>query len=354
MVDLQAQSDVGSDLCGLTCVVLVAAGRRFATVVVGSMSFAGAVLLTSAFAAGSDCPEFLAGQQVGTVQSPDIVEPSGLAASQRNRGVLWTHNDSGDSARMFALDVQGTHLGTFQLAGIQAIDMEDMAVGPGPVAGESYVYLGDIGDNFGRTSIQVHRFPEPVVRLGQTPVDETLNQVETITLVYPDRPADAEALMVDLLTSDLYIVAKTRPPKVYVAPFPQSTTDQVTMQYVGALSGIEVTGGDFSLDGSEFIVRRRFRAALWQRPPGSDIEDVLAADPCPLPPIQGREGEAIAFDRLGRGYYALNEGLHEPIRYYERVVPEPSTWTLLFAAALVLAWRGAAGRVSRRPAEPMR
>jgi len=336
------QSDVASHACGRAFAVVGAAGRRGATVVLGAVSLV-AALFTTTFAAGTDCPEFLPGQQVGTVQSPEIVEPSGLAASQKNRGVLWTHNDSGDSARMFALDAQGTDLGTFQLAGIPAIDMEDMAVGPGPVPGESYVYLGDIGDNFGRTSIQVYRFPEPRVQLGQTPVDEMLNEFETITLVYPNRPADAEALMVDPLTSDLYIVAKTRPPKVYVAPFPQSTTEQVTMQYVGALSGIEVTGGDFSPDGSEFIVRQRFRASLWQRPPGSDIEDVLATDPCPLPPIPGREGEAIAFGRLGRGYYTLNEGLHQPILYYQRVVPEPSTWALLFAAALVLAGRGAVG-----------
>ena len=42
----------------------------------------------------ADGPEFLPPQQVGTVQQVAINEASGLAASTRNNGVLWTHNDS--------------------------------------------------------------------------------------------------------------------------------------------------------------------------------------------------------------------------------------------------------------------
>ncbi|KKM69971.1 hypothetical protein LCGC14_1445370, partial [marine sediment metagenome] len=93
-----------------------------------------------------------------------INEASGLAASILNSGVLWTHNDSGDSARAFAMDTQGNHLGMYNITGAGATDWEDMAVGPGPTAGVSYLYLGDIGDNDAeRDSIDIYRVPKPAV-----------------------------------------------------------------------------------------------------------------------------------------------------------------------------------------------
>ena len=44
----------------------------------------------------------------GPVMIPDLAESSGLAISRRNPGVLWSHNDSGNAAVLFALDGSGT------------------------------------------------------------------------------------------------------------------------------------------------------------------------------------------------------------------------------------------------------
>jgi hypothetical protein len=41
--------------------------------------------------------------KTGNVQSSLVIEASGLAASRKNANVLWVHNDSGDSARVFAM-----------------------------------------------------------------------------------------------------------------------------------------------------------------------------------------------------------------------------------------------------------
>ena len=43
----------------------------------------------------------------GTIQNPAIAELSGLAASRRHPDVLYTHNDSGDRARFFAIGTDG-------------------------------------------------------------------------------------------------------------------------------------------------------------------------------------------------------------------------------------------------------
>jgi hypothetical protein len=52
------------------------------------------VLSAGCRSASGDCPKFLAGHKVGTIQSALIKEASGLAASRKNPGVLWTDRKS--------------------------------------------------------------------------------------------------------------------------------------------------------------------------------------------------------------------------------------------------------------------
>ena len=53
-------------------------------------------------------------------------------------------------------------LATLTLEGIDAVDFEDISIGNGPEPGESYIYVGDIGNNdYDRESFQVYRFKEP-------------------------------------------------------------------------------------------------------------------------------------------------------------------------------------------------
>ena len=92
------------------------------------------------------CDGWLVLRQGKTVASDELNEISGVVESRTRTGVLWVHNDSGDTARIFAIGLDGRTLGTFGLAGIQARDWEDLAAGPGPVAGRRYLFVGDIGD----------------------------------------------------------------------------------------------------------------------------------------------------------------------------------------------------------------
>jgi len=270
-------------------------------------------------------PSFEDGEQVGTVETAALNEASGLAASRKNPGVLWAHNDSGDSPRVFALSTQGTHLGAYTLAGAGATDWEDMALGPGPQPGADYLYLGDIGDNNGlRGSIVVYRVPEPAVDAGQSPVAIDLAGVESITLQYPDGARDAEVLLVDPLNADLYVISKRETPsKVYRAAFPQSTSQTVTMALKGTLTWGWAVGGDVSPSGYEVLVKGYTSARLYQRPFGTTLWDALAGDGHAVPYTAEPQGEAIAFDGEGRGYLTLSEGVSQPIYYYARVGDPP-------------------------------
>ncbi len=168
-----------------------------------------------------------------------IKESSGIAASRRNAGIFWTHNDSGDGPFVYAFDRQGKHRGVWRVTGAKAIDWEDMAIGPGPRRGRSYLYLGDIGDNSKkRDQITVYRVAEPQV----TPKDSSstvqnprdTEAADVIRLKYPDGKYDAEALLIHPFTGDLYVITKVMgaPARVYKLRAPAPKSGVSTLSYV--------------------------------------------------------------------------------------------------------------------------
>src|SRR5262245_14822208 len=107
-------------------------------------------------------PTFASAVTNGTVNIAGLAEASGVQSSRNNANVLWTHNDSGHPAQVFAIDTQGRLLGTYTTPG--NTDTEDIAMGPGPVTNVIYLYLGDIGDNSAaRANIKVYQMPEPAI-----------------------------------------------------------------------------------------------------------------------------------------------------------------------------------------------
>lgn len=265
--------------------------------------------------AGAECPKILAGKKVGKVESALINEASGMAASRRNPGVLWVHNDDGPAC-VYALSREGRVLGTYNLAGARMWDWEDIAVGPGPNV--SYLYVGSIGDNNSkRKSITVYRVPEPNADANQSAITVNVEGVESIEMIYPDGPRNAETLMVDPRTKDIYIITKEEPGRVYRAAFPQSTTGKTTLEYVAKLPFGTATGGDISADGEMIIVRNYFGAYIWRRPKEGPMWKAFEGEGCKASLIIESQGEAICFDANGGGYYTTSENKHQPIYYFE-------------------------------------
>lgn len=267
------------------------------------------------------CPDFAPGTMVATVTDPEIVETSGIAVSRMHAGVLWVHNDSGDGPRVFAIDDTGTTLGEFSLNGAIALDWEDMALGPGPEPGVDYLYVGDIGDNPElRATITVHRVPEPDPASGGS----TLEGVVPLVLAYPDDSHDAETLLSDPETGDLFVVTKADSGMsgVYRAAFPHDEHATIEMELVAelafgstALPGSPLaTGGDVAPDGSLVAIRTYGGAFAWRRAPGSTIAEAFATDACPLPTVDEPQGEALAV--AADGYYTITEGEMPPLWFF--------------------------------------
>jgi hypothetical protein len=279
------------------------------------------------------CSSSLVASTPGTIASDALDETSGIAASRRVNGVWWVHNDSGDSARVFAISSTGQTLGEYALAGASAVDWEDIAAGPGPTAGVSYLYVGDIGDNTtARTTIQVYRVPEPLVDpANPLGAPKTLTGVATVNLRYPDGPHDAEGLLVDPTTGDLYVVTKDlsggvaqvfRAPASTPAGGTVTTLTQVATVSLGSLHG--VTGADITPAGDVIALRTYFDVVLYPRPSGTTVANAFSQPSCAgaAPPFGSGssasepQGEAIGFTRDGRGYVTVSEGLHPPLHRF--------------------------------------
>ncbi|NQV34997.1 MAG: hypothetical protein HQ515_20045 [Phycisphaeraceae bacterium] len=280
-----------------------------------------AVMSCSCAQVGAQGKMFKQGKQVGRIQSKQLDEISGIAVSRKNPGVFWVHNDSGGKAQIYAINVRGHLLSTFLVTGAKARDWEDIAIGPGPQANQSYLYIADIGDNKAKQkTVTVYRVPEPMVSLTQPVSVDRTAKADAIKLKYPDRPRDAETLLVDPLTKDLYIISKRElTNKVYRAPYPQSTEDTTTLQFKATLgTGLSV-GGDISAHGRFVVVRSALGAVLFERVSGKPLWEAFKKTPRALPVKSEPQGEAIAFDIEGRGYYTVSEGKKQPIYYYERI-----------------------------------
>jgi hypothetical protein len=192
-------------------------------------------------------------------------ESSGVAVSRHQPGVLWTHNDSGDDARLYATNLAGDDLGTFRVLGAEALDWEDIATGPCPPTIDAgfCLYVADIGDNLEtRDHVTIYVLPEP--EAGQA--TDSTTQVEgagILRLRYPDGPRDAEALAVTP-HGDLLIISKGRTSPVLVYSVPHTAVDQqvtiatiVDTLPIDARAGImnQVTAAAMSPSGHLLAVR---------------------------------------------------------------------------------------------------
>lgn len=268
----------------------------------------------------------------GTLESSAIIEASGIVASRKNRGVFWTHNDSGGKGRIFAFDSVGKHLGYYYLAGIQNRDWEDIAIGPGPIEDEQYIYIGEIGDNSSKYNTKfIYRILEPKVSVNQTPVDTILYEAERLLFQYPDGNRNAETIMVDPISRDIYIVSKEDDTKVYRLAFPYTfysapTSNVDTLEVIVSLPfGGSATGGDISPTGGEILIKSSRVIYYWKRKYGETIEEALKHEIKTVPYFKEPQGEAVTWASDSTGYYTISEGLFPHLYFYPRLIPTSLT-----------------------------
>jgi hypothetical protein len=259
------------------------------------------------------CPKSGLPTVSGVVSDPGLDELSGMAMSRRSDGAgkLWVHEDK-HSSQVVSLDLAGSVQARRTMVGVDPTDTEDIATAIDPATQISWLFVGDIGDNrMVRDTIAVYLLEEP------SPLEDGEIYPSVVELEYPDGAHDAEALLVDPMTLDLFVVTKVLSGQtvVFHKPAPHDAPGLHLLEPVATLS-LEggVTGGAFAPDGSALVLRTYLTTAwLWRRPPGSSVAQALMGEPCALSLPSEPQGEAVTFEPSG--LRTVSEGVNSSLYF---------------------------------------
>ena len=262
--------------------------------------------------------------EVGRIESDDVTESSGLAASLCQPNVLWTHNDSGDDAYIFAMASGGKHLGTWRVTDARNDDWEDIAVYKDP-EGICYLYIGDIGNNkLSRAQLKIYRIKEPAVSDAGA-ASSTKNPLETdpadvALFKYSDTPHNAETMMVRQQTGDVYVLTKRvdGPSLVFKITPTFGSAQPVVAEGTGAISLPSVpngllTGGAISSDGTRVILCDYSAGYELELGDATGFDEIWTRRPVPVDLGDRRQGEAVTFRPDGKAVLATSEKKNSPI-----------------------------------------
>jgi hypothetical protein len=280
--------------------------------------------------ASENSSDYSSPQVAGKIETKDIKESSGLAASGCQSDVLWTHEDAGNDAVIFGMSTTGKHLGTWKVQNAENIDWEDIAAFKDS-SGKCFLIIGDIGNNKeDRSELTIYRVPEPTISPADAQSDAEqpteATGAESMRFRYSDGANNAEAMMVRPGTGDIYILTKREsgPSRIHkLAPSFGSGTAAVT-QKIGEISvpatpiGL-LTGGAISPDG------RRVAFCDYQQ----GYELVLPANVNDFDAIwqqkltvidlgKRKQGEGITYSPDGNALYASSENKNAPLMRVQR------------------------------------
>jgi len=254
-----------------------------------------------------------------------LYEQSGIASSKLNSGVFYVHEDSGNANQVYLINATGDDLGYFTLTTATNRDWEDITIGPGPVAGKSYVYVAEIGDNDAKySSVFVYRFLEPDLTGKTFPVVIDIAQIDKIELIYPGGARNAESILIDPQTKDIYIASKeSNLANIYKAAYPQSNITSTVLEPIDQLPMNKATSGGISADGTEIVLKNKEQIWYWKHDLSKTIGQTLLETPQLAPYVPEYQGEGICFAADGSGYFTNTEvlkgGANPPtISYYKR------------------------------------
>ena len=242
-------------------------------------------------------PRFIAGSP-HLFQDRRIGESSGVVASRKHPGLLWTMNDSGGDPVLFLSDSAGAQLGAFTIPMASNVDWESL--GRGPCGAAECLYIGDTGDNSERRrSVTLYRVEEPDPLSPAR--DGTAGSAAKVQVEYPDQSHDVEALYVEPEGS-VILMTKGRRGGVLTFRVPASAwglRSVATATRVDSLPiaanlplGRAVTDAAMSPDGRLVAVRTYRELWFFNRSPDGHLSLDPRRPVCDLTGMQ-RQGEAV-------------------------------------------------------------
>ena len=255
-------------------------------------------------------PELLA-----TLENTDIDESSGIACGRANKGIFWTHNDSGDRPRIYAFGRHGEDIAAFKLAGAINHDWEDIA--SFTLDGKPYLLIGDVGDNsFSRDDCSLYLVREPVLDGARRKFRGKLRVEMPIDFRYEDGPRNCEAVAFDPTSRLILLATKSLATgcRIYSLPLPRKPSREVFVaKLVATVKVPMVTAMDISPDGRRAILLTYGDAFEFARRPGEPWKQAFARPPRRIAMPPRRQGEAICYGPDGVTLYLTSEKTPTPL-----------------------------------------
>lgn len=249
-----------------------------------------AIMTALVIAAPASAQKELPWTEVCRFDDRRLTEISGMAASLMHENVVWVHNDSSDAARLYALDLQTCDtVSELRLRGVQARDFEGLA-STRNARGRAALWVGDIGDNRDSwPSVTLHRVWEPKT-LGTRS-----RPVKSWDFTYPDRPHNAETLMVS--GRSVWVATwQLATGGVYSVPLRRTVASAERLDDVGPLT----TDGSIHPDERGYVLRDYLDVHFYVGlPPGRKVATFA------LP--RQVQGEAITWTSDGTGLLIASE-----------------------------------------------
>ncbi|MFQ5823313.1 MAG: hypothetical protein ACE5JB_04590 [bacterium] len=230
----------------------------------------------------------------GRITEKAINECSGIVKSRQFENVFWTHNDSGDTPRIFAITAKGELIQQVWIPAAKNVDWEDIAVDD-----SGHIIIGDIGNNQNkRKDLTIYVVEEP------NPYETNFAKVvKRIPFQFPDQKQfpnpfnlnfDCEATF--WANGNLYVLTKHRSDRkttLYrfgpLVNHKRQTLTKISEFNIGGM----VTAADVSLDGKKLLLLCYEYIYLFEKPKDSD--NYLAGKFKRIL-LEGRQSEGITFD----------------------------------------------------------
>jgi hypothetical protein len=254
-------------------------------------------------------------QQIGVVDNPEILESSGIARSIVNHGAFWTHNDSGDTPRIFLIGRDGETLAEATIENAAAVDWEDIA--SFRRGEDGFLLIGDVGDNAAaRERSILYIVPEPRIERGDETLKLSLIPSSTLHFTYEDGPHNCESIGVDMTDNAIYLVSKKGGTtcKAYRLPLPErQSAEPAVAKAIAVLTIPATTAMDISPDGSRAVVLTYGHAREYMRRAGEPWSKAVSRKGRIIVMPRRQQGESICYGEDGKTLYLTSEGETQPL-----------------------------------------
>lgn len=283
--------------------------------------------------AGAALPDApLEARELQVHAQPDLTEGSAAVASTAQPGVIFTINDSGHPAELFALDTTGRDRGTWRVLDATNRDWEALAPVPcasadSAAAPPRCLIIADTGDNDEwRDHVTLYRVPEPA---ALAPGGRDAVRAERLELTYEGGARDVEAVYAGP-QGNLFLITKrrqrapdgaTRPAMVLEVDAAAWAAGRTTARIVdslpllpGSARGRLITDAARSPDGARVAVRTYFEVYVFAADSATGaIRTAVPPARCDISGIAHGSGEGITWLADGR-LLLTEEGRDAPLQ----------------------------------------